>query len=282
MVLILLIFKLYGEAREREPASSVAYKPVAAVSIVPQKTLIEAIAGDRVDVVVMIPPGSSPETYEPSPREMENFNRAGVYFTIGVPVEETSILPQAELSRRRIVALHKEAVGQYPDVLFPDGSRDPHIWLSPRRVQVMAEVMAEEMGRLDPAHADLYKEKAREYTAELAALDEELQALFSALPKKKFMVFHPAFGYLAADYGLEMYALEEEGKEARMRSLRTMIDFARAEGIKTIFCSDEHSSRQAEAFAEEIRGKVVVLSPLAEDYIENMREMAALIAGELR
>lgn len=283
MLLMLLIFKLYGNSEGRKAGAELERKPIAAVSIVPQRSFLEAIAGDLVEAVVMIPPGSSPETYEPTPRDMENFYQAGVYFAIGVPVEEAGILPAARQGQSgMIVALHEAAAEKYPDVLFPDGSRDPHIWLSPRRVAVMVEAMAEELSRMDPAHAGIYNENAQEYIAELSGLDEELRALFSGVTKKKFLVFHPAFGYLAADYGLEMYALEEEGKEASAQDLRAMIDFARAEGLKVVFCSDEHASRQADAFAEEIGGKVVVLSPLAEDYLENMRRMAGLLAESLR
>jgi len=96
---------------------------------------------------------------------------------------------------------------------------------------------------------------------------------------KKFMVYHPAFGYIADDYGLTMYALEEEGKESTVKHLQEMVDLAKREKIKVIFYQEEIDSRQSEAFAEEIGGTTVKLAPLAANYIENLESMAEAIAG---
>ena len=113
---------------------------VVAVTILPQKTMVEAVAGDLVDVIAMVPAGTSPGNYEPTPMEMESFSKAKIYFTIGVPTEKTNILPEAK--DMEIVDLASIVAEQYPDRLFSSGSRDPHIWLSPKRAIVIDDEIA--------------------------------------------------------------------------------------------------------------------------------------------
>ena len=96
-----------------------------AVSIVPQATFVKAVCGDLVKVVTMIPPGASPESYEPTPKQMAEFSKAIVYFAIGVPTEETSILPNVE--KVKVVALQPTVAEAYPDRTFEEGERDPVI-----------------------------------------------------------------------------------------------------------------------------------------------------------
>ena len=99
-----------------------------------------------------------------------------------------------------------------------------------------------------------------------------MRAALSALENRAFIVFHPAFGYFADEYGLTMYALEDEGKEATPRRLMEMVDFARESGIRVIFYQAETDVSQAQAFAEEIGGTCVALDPLAAEYTENLYE----------
>ncbi|HWQ51357.1 MAG TPA: zinc ABC transporter substrate-binding protein, partial [Terriglobales bacterium] len=242
----------------------------------PEATFVKAVCGDAVEVVTLVPPGYSPENYEPTPMEMEKFSKAAVYFTVGVPVEEASILKNA--GDVKIVPLQDEVAAAYPDRTFESGDRDPHIWLSPKRAKVMVESIAREMCALDEANADVYRANAEEYLAQLDELDKTITDALAGVQNRKFVVYHPAFGYFADDYGLTMVALEEEGKEATPKHLQDVIDIAKAENIKVIFYQAEIDSSQSAAFAEELGGKTMELSPLAADYIENLKAMAALMA----
>jgi zinc transport system substrate-binding protein len=255
-------------------------KIIIAVSVVPQKTFVEAVCGDLVQVVTMIPPGSSPENYEPTPIEMEQFSKAALYFSIGVAAEAANILPN--VGDTAVISLAEKVAAAYPDRTFESGERDPHIWLSPIRVKVMVETIADEMSKLDPVNTNVYEKNAQAFIQKLDELDEQIQSALSGMQNKKFIVYHPAFGYLAEDYGLTMYALEEEGKEATPQNLQGMIDLAKAENIKVIFYQEEIDSSQSEAFAEEIGGKTVQLAPLAANYIENLKNMAATMAEAMR
>lgn len=249
-----------------------AQKPIVAVSIVPEQTFVEAVCGDLAEVITMVPPGGNPENYEPTPAQMEKFSKASLYFAIGVQTEQASILPN--IGDVKLISLQEEVAAVYPDRLFASGERDPHIWLSPKRVIVMIDVIAQEMCGLDPDHADTYLANADAYIAKLRELDQSILASLEEVTTKKFIVYHPAFGYFADDYGLTMYALEEEGKESTAKHLQEMIDLAKAENIKVIFYQEEIDSSQSEAFAEEIGGVTMQLSPLASDYIDSLQAMA--------
>jgi len=255
-------------------------RPTAAVSIVPEKTFAEAVCGDRFDIVTMIPPGYSPENYEPVPQELEKFSTAAVYFSIGVPAESTNILPRLS-GTTKLVSLADETAKVYPDLKMGDG-RDPHIWMSPKRVIVIITSMAKEFAELDPANGGLYKKNAGAYIGKIAAAEREIVTTLKPVKNRSFIVFHPAFGYFADDFGLKMYALEEEGKEASAARMMNLITTARKEHITAVFYQAEIDSSQSQALAEEIGGKTVKLEPLSPDYIPNLKLMAATIAGTMK
>lgn len=264
--------------KQEEPADAggKAERPVIAVTIVPQATFAKAVCGELAEVITLVPPGSSPESYEPTPQQMEQFSKASLYFTIGVPAESAKFMGSVE--NARIIPLHEEVAAVYPDISFETGGRDPHIWLSPKRAMVMVEAMARELSALDPDNKETYEANAKDYIRQLEELDREISSALEGIANRKFIVYHPAFGYFAQDYGLTMYSLEEEGKEAAPRHLAEMVDLARRENIKAIFYQEEIDASQSRAFAEEIGGKTIQLSPLAADYIDNLKAMAGLIA----
>ncbi|HOP10171.1 MAG TPA: zinc ABC transporter substrate-binding protein [Oscillospiraceae bacterium] len=254
-----------------------AGKPIIAVSIVPEATFVQAVCGELADVVTLIPPGGSPENYEPTPDIMAQFEKASLYFSIGVPTESANILPNVA-DTVKVVSLADEVAAAYPDRTFESGERDPHIWLSPKRVRVMVSAITREMSTLDPDNAAIYAQNANAYLAQLDEVDTQIKTALDGVQVKKFIVYHPAFGYLADDYGLTMYALEEEGKEATAQHLQAVIDMAKAENIKVIFYQSEIDSSQSESFAEEIGGRTIQLEPLSADYINNLKAMANLMA----
>lgn len=253
-----------------------AQKPVIAVSIVPQATFARAVCGDLVDIVTMIPPGASPSNYEPAPELIAKFSKAALYFSIGVPTEKNNILP-ALAANTRLVPLAEKVSAVYPDARIGQG-RDPHIWLSPKRAVVLVQAIADAMSDFDPANKAHYQNNAAAFIAQVQAADAHIKAALAPVQNKQFMVFHPAFGYIAADYGLTMYALEDHGKEATAKHLQDMVALAKKEGIKVIFYQAEIDSRQSQAFAEEIGGVTMRLEPLSAEYIANLERMAETIA----
>ena len=257
-----------------------ASKMMVAVTIPPQKAFVEAVCGDSAEVIVLVPPGNSPGNYEPTPQEMASFSKAAVYFTIGVPTEKANILPKA--GDVNIVDLAAEVSKVYPDLEFSPGNRDPHIWLSPKRVNVMIDAIESAMSTLDPKNAAMFSQNADQFIRQLKAADEHIQGELQGAQRSTFIAFHPSCGYFADEYGLEMLSLEEDGKEATPQHLQDMIDRAKQEGIKVVFSQAEIDSKQPDVFAEEIGGKKIMLEPLSSDYIANLEAMGQAIGEALR
>ncbi len=289
IVILSLVLAGCGEEVVRNDRLTVA------VSIVPQETFVKAVAGDLVDVVTLIPPGASPANYQPSPREMAAFGDASIYFTIDVGAELANILPNvaSQNDDLEIVDLAYYVDEVYEARYFGDidehseedqgedkeedhnhEGRDPHIWMSPKRVIVMIESIRDTLMEADPGNETTYESNADDYIEKLNHLDESIAQSFVDLKGEAFIVMHPSVGYFADDYDLEMIAIEDEGKEASVSHMRSVIDFAREHNIRVVFYQQEFDSTQAETIANEIDGEVIAYEPLSGDYIQSMSGMA--------
>jgi zinc transport system substrate-binding protein len=260
------------------PADKEDDKLTVAVSIIPQETFVKEVSGNMVDIITAIPPGKSPENYAPSPMEIEKLSRSSVYFTIGVPAE-TGILDKLNdiNGSIKIVDLADKVKEQYPEIEVAPGHRDPHIWLSPKRASVMVDIISQELSDADKENSGTYRENAQLYIEKLIELDKEISGLFSNLKNRTFIIYHPSLGYFADDYGLNMVSIEEGGKEAAPSNLQKVIDIAREQNIKTVFYQSEIDSKQSSVLADEIGGKPVQVAPLAPNYIDNIKKIAAEI-----
>lgn len=261
-----------------------AGKVKVAVTIVPQATFVKAVGGDLVDIVTMVPPGGNPENYSPTPQQMVQFTDARLYFSIGLPSEKANILPKIhDLNPNMEVVDLPDMVDQiYPPRTFASGERDPHMWLSPRRAKEIVRITADELSSLDPVNRGVYLGNAASYMDQLDRLDQDIRDSLKDISNRTFIVYHPAFGYFADDYGLKMIALEAEGKEATAVDLQKVIDLARQENIKVVFYQAEIDSKQSQTLAAEIGGQTEMIAPLDPDYIDNLEKMTQTFARALR
>jgi zinc transport system substrate-binding protein len=248
------------------------------VSIIPQVYFVERIGGEHVDVEVLVGPGQSPATYEPTPKQMSKLGKSNIYFRIGVPFEK-ALIPKISsafddmhiVDTRAGVELRyfrQSKAGQVPD---------PHIWLDPKRVKVQAETIRAELSRIDPDHAGVFQRNCEAFQADLDRIDSTIAQILKPLQGSRIYVFHPAFGYFAQSYGLEQVAVEVEGKEPSARQLSSLINKARAENVKIIFVQPQYSKRNAHAIAQAIGGAVVPIDPLPRDYLSELENMASVI-----
>jgi zinc transport system substrate-binding protein len=251
-----------------------------AVSIVPEETFVKAVAGENVIVTTMIPPGQSAENFAPSPKLMQELSDSQIYFSIGVPTEQANIFNKLEdfNNELQIIELNKKVAEVYDEIMLESGGSDPHIWLSPKRVIVMVEAIRDELIVIDPENKEEYESNAEAYIKELEQVNIEIENSLKTLQNKTIIVYHPAFAYFAQDFGLEMIALEEEGKEATPEDFTRVIDYAKENNIKIIFYQAEVDSKQADTFANEINGESIQVEPLSGDYIQNLRKMAELFS----
>lgn len=279
------------------PAAAAEQPITVAVSIPPQAWLAKQVGGEYVTPLVMLPPGASPATYEPGPRQLADLSRAKLYLAVGVPFERVflprlkaklpglTIAPmQAGIKLRRLEGSHHHGEGDHKKPLpgHEAGAPDPHVWLGPQQMQVMAVNTAQALSIIDHAHAEVYQANLKKVLDELGALNDELARTLAPLKGRTVLVYHPAYGYLLEAYGLKQEAVELEGKEPGPRRLAELIDEAKADHIKVIFVQPQFSPASAATVAGAIGGVVVSLDPLAYDYISNLRALAAKIAQGLR
>lgn len=256
-------------------------KPTIAVSVVPQEAFVEAVAGDLVNIITLIPAGQSPATYDPSAKTMTELQDVDVYFAIGVPTEGTNIIPEIEGVNK--VNLHDLVDAVYEPRLIGT-SRDPHIWLSIKRVKIMVEAICTELSAIDPDNQATYEENRDAYLLQLDGAEAAIEAMFEDKTEMtSFIIYHPSFGYFADDYNLDMVSVEEDGKVASISGITSVIDFAVENEIEYIFYQSEFDVSQVEALEEEIEGfQSVQLIPLSNNYIQNLLIMADRISEALR
>lgn len=256
------------------------------VSVLPQKYLAERIGGAHAKVDVMVGPGRSPATYEPTPRQMAALSGARLYFRIGVPFEEVWIDRLAAANPGMTVVDTSEMTEtggrEEHDRHGPHSGHDPHIWTSPLLARKIARGMKDAFFVADPDRRSEYEENYGRLSADLAQLDTDIREIFEMVKHRKFMVFHPSWGYFADTYGLEQIPIEKDGREPGARQLAGLIETASSEGIRVIFVQEQFSRRNAEAVARAVGARVVAVDPLAEDYIANLRSVAALFAEAMK
>lgn len=250
------------------------------VSIPPQTFFVQRIGGDLVDVQVLVPPGGSPATYEPTAKQMAALSESQVYFKIGIPFEKSLLKKMKSalkdlnvVDTRKGVELRPIEVGEEHHGHTRE-ELDPHIWLDPLRVIIQARTICEELSGLAPEHKSVFESNLTIFSAELDSIDVKISELLAPFKHREFLVFHPSFGYFAERYRLKQIAIESGGKEPGAKQLDKIIEMAKNSGVHTIFAQKEFSSKAAEAVAEAINGEIVRLDPLACDYLNNLFDIA--------
>jgi zinc transport system substrate-binding protein len=258
------------------------------VTIVPQAEFVEKVGGDKVNVTIMVPPGASPHTYEPTPSQMTALSKAVLYAKVGSGVEfELTWMDKLIAQNEDMLVVDCSQGVQLREVVTVDeheheaaedehehGAMDPHIWMSPVNAQIMVRNIADGLIQVDPDNRDYYEQNRDAYLQELARLDEDIAQGLSGAQNRVFMVYHPAFGYLAGEYDLTMLPIESGGDEPTAADLQYVIDQATELGIRAVFASPQFNTQSAEVIADAIDGCVVLTDPLAKDYIENLRTIA--------
>jgi zinc transport system substrate-binding protein len=158
---------------------------------------------------------------------------------------------------------------------------DPHIWLSPRLVQVQAGTIADALIEIDPAHREEYEANLAAFVRELEELDAQIAQRLAAARGGEFLVFHPSYGYFADAYGLRQVPIEVSGKEPSARELARIVEHAKAHGARAVLLEPQYAPTAAEAVARAIGGSVVLVDPLARDYFAMMRDLAEKVARAL-
>jgi len=255
-----------------------------AVTILPQKQFVERITGEHARIIVLVPPGASPHTHEPTPKQLEDISKASLYIKVGSGIEfERAWMNKLSgiNPRMRIVdsSTGIQLISGYHD--DDETGADPHIWLSPKNAKIMVENMYRGLVSADPEHKMVYRANTDAYLKELDELDADISREISQKQIHAIMVYHPAWSYFARDYGLLQIPIETEGKDPSPTRIENLIRQAKEGNITVVFASPEYSTKSAEVIAKEIGGSVVLVDPLEEDYLGNIRHVASAFTGEV-
>lgn len=239
------------------------------VSIPPYGEWAEKIGGEHVDVTVLIPEGSSPHTYEPTPNQMVDVSKAELWIKNGAGLEFWA--DKIVQTNKSIMTID---ISEMAALIEIDGSYDPHVWLSTETARNATYEIYRALSTIDPENESYYQANYAAYINDIDAINTQIMAILDEKESRTFLVMHPAFSYFARDYGLTQIALEESGKEPGPERITTIIEDAKELGITTIFVEPQFSAQEAEIVAKEIGGSVVAINPLAHDYLDNLITIA--------
>lgn len=258
-------------------------KRIITVTIEPQRYFTEAIAGDKFTVVSMVPKGSSPESYDPSPKQLVSLGSSEAYFRIGHIGFESAWMDRLIQNAPKVkvfdlskgVEFIKEADYAHGDHVHAGGI-DPHIWNSTVNAKIIAHNILDALCTLDSAQSPYYKERYAALIQHIEATDSIISSLLieNEYADRAFMIYHPALAYFARDYKLQQICIEEGGKEPSPKQLKELMEAAMNENVRIIFIQPEFDKRNAEIIAEQTGTEIVPVNPLAYEWEEEMIHIA--------
>ncbi|MDE6885622.1 MAG: zinc ABC transporter substrate-binding protein [Helicobacteraceae bacterium] len=308
-------------------------KMIISVSVLPQAFFVKQIAGNLVDVNIMVPKGKSPETYEPSIKQLQELSKSSLYFNIGMPFEKAWLerFKAVNPNMKIIPPLEQSDFNAYLDTfsehnkegdrgdflhnhnqdsthnIYKHNSRDsvikskqdpminthkhnklesnhinhahePHIWLSFILSKYHIKQIANSLIDLDSANADIYKQNLEKILQRIDVLYNESKKKLET-KNKSFLVYHPAYSYIANELGLVEYSIERDGKEAKITHTKEILEIIKKHNIKTIFIQPQFSQKNALAIAKEAKLKVEMNDPLAYEWLDNLEKFIDLLAN---
>ncbi len=283
VISLLVVFGLF--ACNNQQQNQKINKQSVTVSVLPQKYFIERIVGDNLSINVMIPPGASPVTYEPTPKQMKELSASNLYIRIGHIEFEKSwmkkirdINPEMLVVDQSVVANLIEPENSHQNEHEHEGHHhhgvDPHIWTSPKEVKKQVDFLYQYLIKTYPEFDPDFTKNYNSFIREIDSLDSYIIKQLKLCRGNKFMIFHPALSYFARDYGLVQISIEIDGKEPTSANIHEIIEVAKKEEIKVIFVQKQFSTHNAEVIAEEINGRVVQIDPLSYNWPESIKMIA--------
>ena len=260
-------------------------RPVVFVSIPPQAWLARRLAGEEVEVQTLLTPGANLHTYEPDARQIKKLAGAALYLTLGIPFEVTLAQRAARLNPGIRVAAMDKGIAKtgahdhdHTGAQCCAGGADPHIWLSPRLMAAMASNTVEALCAVFARAPDVYEERLRATVSEITAVDAAVRKTLQGLKTRTWVAYHPSWSYFAADYGLRLLVIEQDGKSPSARHLAGIIRESGLAGVGKVFTEPQYDRRPAETLARQIGAALLAIDPLREDWPALLLEVAAGLA----
>ena len=283
IIIVLLLFTgiliasslIYFAASSQEEANN--GKINVAVSIGPEVEFVKAVGGDKVNVILMIPSGSDPHTYEPLPGQMTRVSNAKMYAEVGTPVEfETNYMSKIKsINPTMLVVNCSKGVKLIANTAENESDEvDPHIWTDPKNAKIMVENIYQGLIQVDPADKEYFQKNRDQYLQKLDRLNKNTTEILKEKKGSIILLFHPAFGYYAKAYNLTMVAAMINDEEPSPQRIAMMVDTARKNNISVVFTEPQYDPKYMQSVASQIGGRVVFVNDLDENYLQNMENIA--------
>lgn len=273
-ILTLFILSACGNTTQKSE------KPILTVTLEPLRYFTEAIAGDNYEVVSMVPKGSSPESYDPTPQQLVNLSKSQAYLRIGYIGFEQAWMKKLEANcpdmkvydTSKGIDLIRDK-GHWHGDHFHEGGVEPHVWNSTQNALIIADNIYQALCELDSTHQEDYQKRLDVLKQTIRQTDANVRTLLENADST-FLIYHPALSYFARDYGLKQVSIEEGGKEPSPAQLKALIETCRNENVHTIFVQQEFDQRNAQLIANELGVNIVSINPLSYDWVKEMIRIA--------
>ena len=273
-ILTLFILSACGNTTQKSE------KPILIVTLEPLRYFTEAIAGDNYEVVSMVPKGSSPESYDPTPQQLVNLSKSQAYFRIGYIGFEQAWMKKLEANCPNMKVYNTSKgidlirdKGHWHGDHFHEEGVEPHVWNSTQNALIIADNIYQALCELDSTHQEDYQKRLDVLKQTIRQTDANVRTLLENADST-FLIYHPALSYFARDYGLKQVSIEEGGKEPSPAQLKALIETCRNENVHTIFVQQEFDQRNAQLIANELGVNIVSINPLSYDWVKEMIRIA--------
>jgi len=254
-------------------------KIIAIASFYPLYEFTKNVGSDKVEVSLLIPFGIEPHDWEPTVKDLQKLQQADLLVINGVGFESW-VDDFESIESNAVIVDTSNGISIIKELDEHESFGDPHIWLNPVMAQKQVENIAYALIEIDPTNKDYYTNNANSYIEKLDALDKKIIKELTTCEKKDFIAFHKAFTYFADQYGLNQHTILESTDprtEPTSKTLENVIKLAKNLDLNVIFTEETVDIRTSEVIANEINGKVLVLSPLEigddnTSYIEKMEQ----------
>lgn len=288
--IILISFFLFSGCQFNTQTNS---KNKISASIFPLFDITRNIAGADFQTTLLLKPGASPHTFEPTPAEVKDLADSRVLFVIGQNLDNWAARIASAAGVAEVVAVDKNIklrkITAAQDHRREKENFDPHYWTTPKNAGLIARQIKNELSRIFPEKALQFQKNFLNYQKELLALDAEIKEKLKKLKNKKIATFHESFGYLADEYGLKLVAVFEPfaGKEPTPGYLEELSRKIKESGTPVIFGEPQFSLKLIESLAEDLKIKISVLDPIGgsvgrDSYLKLMRYNLSQLAEALQ
>lgn len=268
------------------------------VSILPQQSIVSAIAGDAVKVQVMVRPGQSPETYSPSVPQMAALAKADLYFGIGMPLERVILskvadrMPQMHFVQTADLVEHSHAhhghetqdheAHEETHLGHSHGDTDPHVWMDPVWMLGFVEQVRDALIEMDPSSTEIFTRNATAVSQKLKDVDASIRQQLEPFAGRSFYINHPSLGHFAEHYGLVQKSIEHSGSAPSAKQIAELVESAKAEKVSAIFTQPEFGQSSADILARALGVKTIEVDVLSSDYFSNMLDIAQSLADSYK